>query len=251
MQRSFIKARGQLMVSDWILQIALVFFSLVGGSLVFFYISKGSYKPALFWGWLAIILLVTVVALYIRNDLIKREQKTATPVYYGFLKPAGEPGPSLPNNVPTNTIQLLLGDDLRVLAANSETHVLSKGGKPFLTIGIKNDLMKIKTKITDSQNRYIVRIIDNEFQASHENAFNPLQPDPHSLVVRDEEGNEVLNIRFVNRNCIRIVGRFVLEGYDEPLLILPDEGISWPGGGGIAHLTFDLTQSKGGLLNFK
>jgi hypothetical protein len=242
--------KEQSMIPDWILQITLVFFSLVGGSIVFYLISKGSYKPALFWGWLAAVLLVSVVALYIRNDLIAREQKAATPVYSGYLIPANEPGVPLPDNAPSNTVQLLLGDDLRVLAARAENQILSKSGRPFLSIGIKNNVMKIRTTVIDSRNRHLVRIIDNQFQVSHENAFNPLQPDPHSLIVRDAEGSEVLNIRFINERTIRIVGRFHIEGYKEPLVILAEEGICWPGGGGLGHLTMDLTQSEGGLLNF-
>lgn len=185
------------MINDWILQIALLFVSLLGGSVVWYLIAKGSYKGALIWGWAAAVILITVIALYIRNDLIARENKAAAPVYSGFLSPANEAEPPLPKNTPSNTVQLLLGDDLRVLAARGENQILSKGGKPFLSIGIKNDVMKIKTTVVDHSNRHLVRIINNEFQASHENAFNPLQPDPHSLIVRDAEGNEVLNIRFI------------------------------------------------------
>jgi len=172
-------------------------------------------------------------------------------VYSGFLVPANETEPPLPDGVPKNTIQLLLGDDLRVLAANSENHVLLYKNKPFLTIGIEANLMRIKTEVVDFQNRHIARIINNEFQISQENAFNPLQPDRHSLIVRDAKGNEVLNIRFVNKKTIRVTGRFHLNGYPEPFLILQDDGIRWPGGGGIGHLTIDLTQSEGGMLNFQ
>jgi hypothetical protein len=34
-----------------------------------------------------------------------------------------------------------------------------------------------------------------------------------------------------------------------PVLILPDEGIRWPGGG-VGHLTFDMTKSSGGVIGF-
>ncbi len=93
-------------------------------------------------------------------------------------------------------------------------------------------------------------IIENEFQANPEYAFNPRQPDEHSLIVRDADGNEVLNIRFLNPRAMRIVGRFQIPGLSDPVLILPSEGIRWPGGGGIGHLTVDLTASRAGFIDF-
>ena len=145
----------------------------------------------------------------------------------------------------------MLGDDLRVLAAQSENHVFSKkGGTSFLSIGIKNNAMRLSAFVTDSNNQNIVRIINNEFQASPARAFNPKQPDKHSLVVRDSKGVEVLNVRFLNPKAIRIVSRFHIPGTSELVQILQDEGIRFSGGGGIGHLTLDVTASKGGVIAF-
>jgi hypothetical protein len=144
----------------------------------------------------------------------------------------------------------MLGDDLRVLAAQSQTYVFSRQGKAFLSIGIKGGFMVISVSVMDSKDQHIVRIIDNEFQANPEHAFNPKQPDKHSLVVRDSQGAEVLNIRFLNPRAMRIVGRLYMPEFSEPVLILPDEGVRWPGGGGMGHLTIDLTASKAGLIAF-
>ncbi|MFZ2447743.1 MAG: hypothetical protein WAW37_15410 [Syntrophobacteraceae bacterium] len=237
------------MVPTWILELVLAIFGLVSGGLVLYFLQQSQYHYALWCGWFALILVVTFAALHIRNALIQGEEKAQEVVYAGFLLPANELGPDLPQDRPANTVQLLLGDDLCVLAAKSENHVLASKGKPFLTIGIKDDIMKIRTTVMDSKNRNVVRIIDNEFQASHENAFNPKQPDKHSLVVRDADGIEVLNIRFINKKTVRVVGRFHLEGSTEPLLILPNDGIRLPGGGGWPRGTIDLTRSTGGFLN--
>ncbi len=190
------------------------------------------------------------MTLFIRNEIIKREIQAKTPIYFGLLAPANDSCPSLPQNAPKGTITLMLGDELRVLAAQSQNYIFSKQGEPFLSIGIKDGLMRVSASIVDSNNQHIVRIIDNEFQVSPERAFNPKQPDKHSLVVRDSQGVEVLNIRFLNPRAMRIVGRFHMPGYLEPVLILPDDGVRWPGGGGISRLTVDMTASKGGFIAF-
>lgn len=239
------------MIQELILQILLSIVGILGGGTVWYFISQKQYHQALWIGFVASIILILVIALYIRNYILQKEIQAKTPIFFGELVPDNKPSPPLPANVPEDTISLLLGDDLRVLAAQSENYIFSREGKSFLSIAIKNGSMSITLSVMDSNNRNIVRIIDNEFQAYPKNAFNPKQPDKHSLVVRDSQGIEVLNIRFLNPKAMRIVGRFHLPGYSEPVMILADKGIQWPGGGGIGHLTVNLTQqSKGGLLAF-
>lgn len=239
------------MIREWILQILLLIVSILGGSAVWYYITQKLFHHALWIGFCAAILLLLIISLYIRNDILKKEIKVKQSVYFGELVPDNKPSPPLPAGVPKNTISLLLGDDLRVLAAQSENYIFSKNGEAFLSIGIKNGLMTVSLSIMDSNNKNVVRIVNNEFKAFPENTFNPKQPDRHSLTVRDSKGIEVLNIRFINPKAIRIVGRFHIPGFKEPVLILPDEGIRWPGGrGGISHLTIDLTESKVGLIAF-
>jgi hypothetical protein len=242
---------GGRMTPDWLLQVLLVLVGIIGGGALWYFISQKQYHHALWSGTAAAVILIVIIALFIRNEMIKTEIRANTPVYFGELVPGDEASPPLPKNASKSTITLMLGDDLRVLAAQSENHVFSKQGAPFLSIGIKNDAMRISASIVDSDNKNIVRIINNEFQANPERAFNPKQPDRHSLVVRDSKGVEVLNIRYLNPKAMRIVGRFQIPGFSEPVQILPDDGLRFPGGGGIAHLTLDVTASKGGVIGFK
>jgi hypothetical protein len=173
-------------------------------------------------------------------------KKPDMPVFNGKIIAANEATPW----VPADTFSLMLGDDLQVLTRSTENFIFSKDGKPFLKMKVQGNELFVTASIVDQAGNSIVRIINNEFQASQERAFNPKQPDAHTLIVRDFDGAEVLNIRYVNPKVIRIVGRFRLPGYNEPVLILPVEGIRWPGGGGIGHLTVNMNQSSGGLLAF-
>lgn len=241
---------GGRMAPDWLLQVLLVLVGIIGGGALWYFISQKQYHHALWSGTGAAVILIIVIALFIRNQLIKAEVQANAPVFFGELLPANEASLPLPNNASKETITLMLGDDLRVLAAQSENHVFSKQGVPFLSIGIKNNAMHISADIADSDNKNIVRIINNEFQASQERAFNPKQPDKHSLVVRDSKGIEVLNIRYLNPKAMRIVGRFQIPGFSEPIQILPKGGLRFPEGGSISHLTIDVTAGKGGVIGF-
>ena len=239
------------MTPDWFLQVLLVVIGIIAGGALWYFISQKQYHQALWCGTIAAIILIVVIALFVRNELLKKEMQAKTPVYFGELVPSNDPSPPLPKDAPKGTITLMLGDDLRVLAAQSENYIFSKkGGTAFLSIGIKDNAMRLSASVFDSDSQNIVRIINNEFQASPERAFNPKQPDKHSLVVRDSKGVEVLNVRFLNPKAMRIVGRFQIPGIAEPIQILPDEGLRFPGGGGIGHLTLDVTASKGGVIAF-
>lgn len=191
------------------------------------------------------------IALWVLVVVVMRNADVATPtiVHFGGLTPGNEASAALPAGTPNNTVQLMLGDDLRVLSA-SLTPVLQRNGKPFLTIGVRDGVMWITATINDKSDQYICRIIDNEFQINEQRSFNPRQPDSHSLLVRDADGNEVLNIRFLNPRAIWITGRFKIPGDPNSLIIDRTNGIVFPGGGGIAHLTLDMTQTKAGVIGF-
>src|SRR4030042_2677602 len=145
--------KGSKMTSDWLLQILLVAVSILGGGAVWYFISQKQFHHALWSGLAAAILLLVVVALFIRNDIIKREIQAKTPTYFGELVPSNEPCPPLPTNAPKGTITPLLGDDLRVLALQSQNYIFSKRGKPFLSIGITKGLMRVNASIVDSNNQ--------------------------------------------------------------------------------------------------
>jgi hypothetical protein len=191
--------------------------------------------------------------LYVSSQLVlyleTPKPKEPKIVYFGDLSPSTETVSPLPPGVHPDTVQLLLGDDLTVLFA-SLNPVFSRNGKPFLPISVSEGLMRLTATILDSNNQPICRIINNEFHAFPERAFNPKQPDKHSLIVHDSEGNEVLNVRFLNPRTIRLTGRFQIPGLSEPILILPDRGIVFPGGYGIGPLTIDMTTSTAGVLAF-
>jgi hypothetical protein len=219
----------------------------------------GSHKsPSVWIFFVGVVALVCGACLFWQQQIWKSDAilgsdkpKEEPPkiVYFGGLTPGTDPDIPLPAGVSADTVQLLLGDDLRILSASSSA-VFSKDGKAFLSIEDRDGRILLTATLLDKSNRYICRVIENEFQISPERAFNPKQPDAHSLIVRDADGVEVLNLKFLNPKTMRITGRFQLPGSSEPVLILPKEGLVWPGGrGGIGGLTLNML-SKGGLIAF-
>jgi hypothetical protein len=238
------------MTPEWLHQVLLLATGILGSGVVWYLLSKGLKREALWTGFIGGTVLLLAITLYIRNDLLRGEIEATRPVYAGFLIPANEPAPSLPPDTPAGTISLLLGDDLRVLAGASDKFIFSIDGESFLKIGLRAGRMTLSCLVTDAEGKTIVRLVESEFQAVPDRTFNPKQPDPHSLQVRDERGEEALNVRFLNPTTVRLTGRFYIPGLGGPVAVSADSGISWPGGGGIRAMTIDLTQGGQGLIEF-
>lgn len=234
---------------EFLSQLLFVFFGLGAGLLL------EKYLPS----WLAnslsgrivlfscIVLFVAALSTHYVAEKNAERDAANQPVFAGNIYPGNKPDP---RSLESNQRLLQLGDDLDLITTGNANSVLSKNGKTFLSIGVNsNGQMTISATVIDSQNQNIVRIINNEFQASPDYAFLPKQPDKNSLIVRDSDGVEVLNIKFINAKTIRITGRFVIPGNVEPVVITADRGIEWPGGGGIGHLTIEAT-GNGGIIDF-
>ena len=219
------------MTPQWIMGVIFFVAALAGGA-VWFFISHKQYHSALWIGFFIVVAILLNVTLYIRNEIVQREIQAQTPVFYGELVPGNEPTPELPSplppGIPRDMVFLFLGNNV-IATDYSESLVLSKGEESFLSISIKSGKMYITADLFDSNNNRIAKIIQNEFQANPDYAFNPKQPDAHSLVVRDMQGVEVLNVRFLNPRAIRISGRFHMQGYSEPVVVMQDGALILPG----------------------
>lgn len=233
------------MIPGWMIALTWFVAAVLAGAIWYFWDKS---KIGVLWGVSAtIVLAVVAVTMHIHNELAEREAAAKRPVFFGFLEPSNEQ--PLPPKVPAGVVSLLLGSDLQVLSRSANQRVLSRRGLPFLTIGSESGRIWISTTIADSENQTVVRIIRNEFQAFPERAFNPTQPDAHSLLVRDSTGAEVLRLRFLNPRRILISGRFVLP--DAGTIVIDDQGLHVPGGGGIGHLTLDMTSApNAGVIEF-
>jgi hypothetical protein len=241
-----IPRRTPLMIPNWAIALAWFLAAIPAGA-VWYYWDKS--KFGVLWSIFGtIILAIFAITLHIHNDLTEKEVSAKKPVYFGFLEPSNEQ--PLDSTVPANAVALYLGENLRILTASKNLNVFTYLDEPFLTMGIDNGKLWISAMISDSQNQTVVKIIKNEFQAFPEHAFNPVQPDSHSLVVRDSIGSEVLRVYFLNPRRILIYGKFILP--KSTRVLVSDDGIyAWPSNKGLGYMTIDATNDTSpGLIEF-
>lgn len=182
-------------------------------------------------GSCVIICLAVFFLAFVPSQNYVTEQQAdlaRTVIFYGEIIPDNKPNPVSSTGLPPDTMTLMLGNNLSVQVMKAEEYILSRNDTPFLEIGIdSNGNMLLTTDVRNNSNDNIVKVIDNEFQANQSYAFHPVQPNRHSLIVRDSNGDEVLNVYFINPKVIRVTGTFYIEGYKEPIRILPAEGVTW------------------------
>ncbi len=214
--------------------------SIVGGLLTTYLTGK---QPlgAIWTGFGTVVLLALTIALYWHKSVVDQRERALEPRFSGRLLPAYDSTP----DIPADAFAVQLGDELQVLGKNDYI-VLKRFTKPFLEIKISGGELSISATVLTAGENHLVRIIDNEFQASQERAFRPLQPDPHTLVVRDLEGNEALRVRFRNNRVVRVVGRFHVDGWEQPAIIAPIGGLTLPDGSVVNKFTLDLRQAPAG-----
>jgi hypothetical protein len=194
--------------------------------------------------WKKVLLFTTICVLFFVPTLLlcknvadnQRAILSRTPIFYGELTPGNElkppyPAPTPPPGqvIPEDAFRIMLGDRSSIYIDGPVDNAFYFKGRPFLTIRTNTDgTVVLNTEVLDSTNNKIVKIIDNEFQANPDYAFHPRQPDKHSLVVRDSEGVEVLNIKYLNPKVIWITGRFFSPPDSQPVTILPSGVIDYP-----------------------
>ena len=208
-------------------------------------------KPywAIWLGFAGGVIALLGVAVGVRNSLVEREIRAQTPVYFGELTP-GNQETELIAGLPRDTILLRLGS-VSLISSSRPQYVLAHDQQPFLTIAGGEHGLRISTSVMSVDHHRIARVIDNEFKVDPEHSFNPKQPDPHTLVVRDEDGNEVLRVTYLNKRAISVLGTFYMEGKTRPASIT-SQGIRWPDGQFVGGaLTLDVSQGHvQSLLNF-
>jgi hypothetical protein len=215
----------------------------------FFYFLSEHEKHGTLWSVVATIVIVVIaIGFHIHNNLTQEEIDAKKPIYFGFLEPSNER--PLDSTVPADVVVLYLGENLPVLVNSRDLNIFTYAKQPFLTVGSDNGKLWLSATVSDSQNHTVVKIIKNEFQAFPEHAFNPVQPDKHSLVVRDSIGTEVLRVRFLNPRRILIYGVFSLP--ESQTVVVADNGLCfWPKGTCIEGFTVDARQNTSpGIIDF-
>jgi hypothetical protein len=149
--------------------------------------------------------LVGTISLWIFAVSIIRHTSHETE-FTGLLSPGNEPTPPNPcRDIPARAMLILLGNSGSYGTSFPQT-IIKIGQDRMLTINKVNDRIAVNAKLFSKDGRIIAEIKNNEFFINPNNYFRKERPDEHSLVVYDQEGIEVLNVRFINPRTIKFLG---------------------------------------------
>jgi hypothetical protein len=155
------------------------------------------------------VILVVATCLQWHLLVLAPEDQSAPPtetVISGLLVPANEPTPANPcGTIPNNAMLVLLGNSASWSARFPQT-IIKIGKDRMLTMDEIAGQIAISGKFYSRDGRIVATIENNEFSINPNNYFRKKRPDKHSLVVWDQEGAEVLNVRFINPKAIKFLG---------------------------------------------
>src|ERR1700733_7593142 len=181
------------------------------------------------------------------------EQIRAQQEFSGFLSPADEASPDnacadplsgkrpLPPGMPPplkGGFLLIVGGSA-AYATDFPVNVIKINADNLVVLDSVDGQIAVSAKRTSRDGRIVAELKRNQWFVNPNNYFRKEHPDKHSLVVFDQEGVEVLNVRFINRTTIRLLGVLYYPG--GALAISEKDGplaagncISDPGGVGAA-----------------
>ena len=143
-----------------------------------------------------------------------------------WLYPASDPDPPCSTKfpLPDNAIALYLGNS-RLIAGKkvSMWSVINPQDRrietPLLVIEQDADRVALDLDVRGNDGKIIARIRRNYFLINQNNILTKRRPDRNTLIVTDQEGTEVLNVRYLNPHAIHLLGTFYVIGQKEPIVI--------------------------------
>lgn len=156
----------------------------------------------------------------------RRKDKVATQinmldVLEGLLVPGNEPDPPAPCEIPNNALKVYLGSTVS-WTNNDQANVLVMRGDDVLSVRRVRKGLAVFAKVASEDGRLVAEIVDNRFYINSNNFLRMEHRDNHSLVVYDQKGNKVLDIKYLNPRSVRVLGEFRAPGA-VPLIITPDQ----------------------------
>ncbi len=124
-------------------------------------------------------------------------------------------------NTSPSDMTLIYGNNVSI-TDNFPHPVIKVGDQTLLTIGKKGKGITVTGKLFSRDNRILAELKDNKFFINPNNYFRLERPDEHTLVVYDQQGDEALNVEFINPSVIKVFGRFYFP--DRAPVIIDKDG---------------------------
>jgi len=153
---------------------------------------------------------------------IKKAVQEANNQTSGIITPDNKSTPNTPicQNIPSNAITLFFGNSVAYTSTFPHT-VIEVGGQPLLVINKQNKNIIISAKFFSEDGKIVAELKENKFFINPNNYFRIEKPNDHILIVYDQQGNQSLNINFLNSSVIKLLGRFYLP--NRPPIIINED----------------------------
>ena len=110
-------------------------------------------------------------------------------------------------NVPDGVLKVYLGSNIFYTTKALQV-ILRIAGEDLLTIHRGPDGISLDAKMFSKDGRIVAEIKDNVFHVNPNNYFYVERPNESSLVVHGQEGETVLNVRYLNKLSVVVQGIF-------------------------------------------
>ncbi len=169
---------------------------------------KQSAATYLAWKWGVSTCLVGVfVAAVIQTNAISERKELLN--MHGVLLPAHDPNPPNPcGDIPADAMAVFYGNSA-MYARGKSFSLLEIGPTSLLTIDKdETGSAALTADIRSADGKIIARISRSEFTVNPNNILSMKRPDRSSLIIDDQYGHTVLNVRYLNPKAIKVLGLF-------------------------------------------
>ena len=142
---------------------------------------------------------------------LKNEHELLT--LHGLLIPAHDSNPPNSCRLSGDELGIYLGNDLAVKADRFPVTIIRVAGKPTVVLDRDpNGWLVLSVDVRSADGRIIASLNRNEFTVNQNNYLSMERDDRSSLSVIDQDGNEALHARYLNRNAFTLHARLWSEG---------------------------------------
>lgn len=126
----------------------------------------------------------------------------------GILYPANDPTPETEcGKIPDQAILLLFGNSA-AYSDGAQVNLFAVGGQPVLWVTKSDDRLLLNGTFRAPDGKELVEMSDGKFLINPHNTLPFKRPDRSTLLVKDEYGRTIVNIRYLNKRTIKLLGEY-------------------------------------------
>jgi hypothetical protein len=176
-------------------------------------------KLAVWMIYSVICIVLSIGASFWLYNLWNSEDRFAGP-----LTPADDPFPQVsdalfsPANFPPDSIFIFAGGGMYGTGKNLPFTLIQAGNKEMLTLQWTKSGAAISGEFYGENGNIVAVIETNNFVVNKLNYLTKETPDRHTLIVRDQQNVEVLNLRYLNPHAFSFTGTLRLPDLEDVII---------------------------------